>query len=209
MSILSRYTKSNKVSLESTEEEKNVTVDEALEIDDSDTPEEGGTPLENLRRRAEARRRAEEEKDDENADDATEETPEDEETGEKSTEEDETDTEETDDKSDDEDKEDEESDEGGDDEEVTEEDKEEAAVELESLLDRVQIAMGKGGLSEENGEATVVTASVKHILSKVGMSGVRLVPSVESFSESMSRRARATSIVIDNIQAFIKELRGK
>lgn len=188
MSILSRYTKSNKVSLESTEEEKNVTVDEALEIDDSDTPEEGGTPLENLRRRAEARRRAEEE-----------------ETGEKSTEEDETDTEETDDKSDDEDKEDEESD----DEEVTEEDKEEAAVELEALLDRVQIAMGKGGLSEENGEATVVTASVKHILSKVGMSGVRLVPSVESFSESMSRRARATSIVIDNIQACIKELRGK
>lgn len=181
MGILNKYLK---VSLESDAEEAATTVDEAVTLDDSKTPEEGGTPLENLRRRA-AERKAEEEKTED--------------------EEGETSDEDKDEEKSDEDGEEEE----GDEEEPSEEAKEEAAEALEALKEQILATMGKGGISEELGEATVITHSVKRILSKVGMSDVRIVPSVEAFSADNSRRQMATSVVIDHINYYVKQLRGK
>lgn len=209
MGILNKYLK---VSLESDAEEAATTVDEAVTLDDSKTPEEGGTPLENLRRRA-AERKAEEEKteEDETGETSEEETKDEEPSEEETTEE--TSEETGDDETSDEDKDEEKSDEDGeeeegDDEEPSEEAKEEAAEALEALKEQILATMGKGGISEELGEATVITHSVKRILSKVGMSDVRIVPSVEAFSADNSRRQMATSVVIDHINYYVKQLRG-
>ena len=208
MGILNKYLK---VSLESDAEEAATTVDEAVTLDDSKTPEEGGTPLENLRRRA-AERKAEEEKTEEDEGETSEEETKDEEPSEEETTE-ETSEETSDDETSDEDKDEEKSDEDGeeeegDDEEPSEEAKEEAAEALEALKEQILATMGKGGISEELGEATVITHSVKRILSKVGMSDVRIVPSVEAFSADNSRRQMATSVVIDHINYYVKQLRG-
>lgn len=209
MGILNKYLK---VSLESDAEEASTTVDEAVTLDDSKTPEEGGTPLENLRRRA-AERKAEEEKTEDEEGETSEEETKDEEPSEEETTE-ETSEETGDDETSDEDKDEEKSDEDGeeeegDEEEPSEEAKEEAAEALEALKEQILATMGKGGISEELGEATVITHSVKRILSKVGMSDVRIVPSVEAFSADNSRRQMATSVVIDHINYYVKQLRGK
>lgn len=208
MGILNKYLK---VSLESDAEEAATTVDEAVTLDDSKTPEEGGTPLENLRRRA-AERKAEEEKTEDEEGETSEEETKDEEPSEEETTE-ETSEETSDDETSDEDKDEEKSDEDGeeeegDEEEPSEEAKEEAAEALEALKEQILATMGKGGISEELGEATVITHSVKRILSKVGMSDVRIVPSVEAFSADNSRRQMATSVVIDHINYYVKQLRG-
>lgn len=210
MGILNKYLK---VSLESDAEEAATTVDEAVTLDDSKTPEEGGTPLENLRRRA-AERKAEEEKTEEDEtgetseeEETTSEEPSEEETAEETSEE--TGDDETSDEDKDEEKSDEDGEEEGDEEEPSEEAKEEAAEALEALKEQILATMGKGGISEELGEATVITHSVKRILSKVGMSDVRIVPSVEAFSADNSRRQMATSVVIDHINYYVKQLRGK
>ena len=184
---------------EQEEQMQDETVEEAVNIDDSDTPATGGTRLDHYRRLA-AERDAE----------ANEEETTAEETGD-NTENTETQTEEENNASEeekDEDGEGDATDAEGETEEADEEDKSKAADSLEALRDEIMISYQKGGMNEA--EASIVNTAIESILFSAGVTGVdRIVSSMECFSENSTRRLLATSLTIDNLNMVIDTLRGK
>ena len=182
------------------------TVEEAVNIDDSDTPATGGTRLDHYRRLA-AERDAD--TNEEKVASAEEETTA-EETGD-NTENTETQTEEENNASEEEKGEDGEgdaTDAEGETEEADEEDKSKAADSLEALRDEIMISYQKGGMNEA--EASIVNTAIESILFSAGVTGVdRIVSSMECFSENSTRRLLATSLTIDNLNMVIDTLRGK
>ena len=184
---------------EQEEQMQDETVEEAVNIDDSDTPATGGTRLDHYRRLA-AERDAE----------ANEEETTAEETGD-NTENTETQTEEENNASEEEKGEDGEgdaTDAEGETEEADEEDESKAADSLEALRDEIMISYQKGGMNEA--EASIVNTAIESILFSAGVTGVdRIVSSMECFSENSTRRLLATSLTIDNLNMVIDTLRGK
>ena len=185
---------------EQEEQMQDETVEEAVNIDDSDTPATGGTRLDHYRRLAAER----------DAEANEEETTAAEETGD-NTENTETQTEEENNASEEEKGEDGEgdaTDAEGETEEADEEDKSKAADSLEALRDEIMISYQKGGMNEA--EASIVNTAIESILFSAGVTGVdRIVSSMECFSENSTRRLLATSLTIDNLNMVIDTLRGK
>lgn len=194
---------------EQQEQMEGETVEEAVNIDDSDTPATGGTRLDHYRRLA-AERNAEANDEEAAPAEETEENTEEETTAEETgdnAENNETQTEEENNASEEEEK--------GEDgegktetEEADEEDKSKAVDSLEALRDEIMISYQKGGMNEA--EASIVNTAIESILFSAGVTGVdRIVSSIECFSENSTRRLLATSLTIDNLNMVIDTLRGK
>ena len=196
---------------EQEEQMQDETVEEAVNIDDSDTPATGGTRLDHYRRLAAERDAEANEEEAAPAEEDTEENTE-EETSD-NTENTETQTEEENNASEEEKGEDGEGDatdaEGETEtDEADEEDKSKAADSLEALRDEIMISYQKGGMNEA--EASIVNTAIESILFSAGVTGVdRIVSSMECFSENSTRRLLATSLTIDNLNMVIDTLRGK
>ena len=94
-------------------------------------------------------------------------------------------------------------DDGDSEEEATDEQKEEAAAELESFREELVNDYIDGGISNEN--AVIIDGHISRILKRVGMSKVKVVPSIEHFSTE--RRVIATNVLIDHLDQVIRKLR--
>ena len=199
---------------EQQEQMEGETVEEAVNIDDSDTPATGGTRLDHYRRLAAERDAEANEEEATPAEEETEgnaegETEAAEETGEntENTESTEEQTEEENNASEEE-KKSEDAEGETETDEADEEDKSKAADSLEALRDEIMISYQKGGMNEA--EASIVNTAIESILFSAGVTGVdRIVSSMECFSENSTRRLLATSLTIDNLNMVIDTLRGK
>nr|DAT18096.1 MAG TPA: DNA polymerase phi [Caudoviricetes sp.] len=88
-------------------------------------------------------------------------------------------------------------------EEATDEQKEEAAAELESFREQLVNDYIDGGVSNE--DAAILDGHISRILKRVGMGKVKVVPSMEHFSSE--RRVIATNVLIDHLDQVIRKLR--
>lgn len=158
------------------------TTEEAVQLDDSETPAAGGSRLQAYRAAA-GQVEAEDEADKEETETTTEEA---EEKTEETTEE--TSEEQTEEKADDE-----------------SEETDESVKALESLRDEIMVSYQRGGMTE--GEASMVNVAVNNILARNGLQAERVVPSIESFSENSTRRRLATSTTADMINRIISKIK--
>lgn len=202
---------SGKVATED-QDESEIPVEEAVELDTSDTPAEGGDDVKTVEEAADDAAEAEAEETNEvnpdeasDADGLTEDNDETSEDSEESNEEGSTDTE-----SDDENAEGDEdiTDVGEDEEEaeLTDEEKEDAAKSLEEIRDAITETLERGGMTES--EATVADMAIQDVAERANINNCRMVASVESFSERSSRRILATNRAIDNLNFYIAQLRS-
>lgn len=221
----------------STEDEQSTPVEEAMDLDNTDTPEGEGTLLDDEPQTDDETNPNEdgetgEAGSDDAATDSTDETAENtegddpllNEEGEPSTD-DETQNDEANDDSTKEDEveaegeptveegEGDESDDDNDDDdeeegekEPSEEDVKEAEEALEQLKEMVSNIATSGGLTES--QSQLVQTSFEEITKSLKLNDARITPSIESFSESSSRRLLATNVVLNNINYHLTNLRG-
>lgn len=189
-------------------EEARIPVEDAIEMDDTETPTEDGETLEPAANEDESKDTDATDDETQSEDDQTGDADDVEVGGDEPLDDGEPvveDDESTDDVAGDEGEETE-SDEDTEESEPTEEEKEEAEEALEQLKEIVSNAALSGGLSE--GEAELVSMSLNMVGKKVSLSQERMVPSLESFSEFSSRRLLATNVVLNNIEYALSQLRG-
>lgn len=90
--------------------------------------------------------------------------------------------------------------------EPSEEDVKEAEEALEQLKEMVSNIATSGGLTES--QSQLVQTSFEEITKSLKLNDARITPSIESFSESSSRRLLATNVVLNNINYHLTNLRG-
>lgn len=90
--------------------------------------------------------------------------------------------------------------------EPSEEEVKEAEEALEQLKEMVSNIATSGGLTES--QSQLVQTSFEEITKSLKLNDARITPSIESFSESSSRRLLATNVVLNNINYHLTNLRG-
>lgn len=173
------------------------TTEEAIQLDDSETPAAGGSRLQAYREAA-GQVEAEDEADKEEIETTTEES-------EEQTEENADDEEEKKSAEDSEEEKEASSDEEGEKQDDESEETDESVKALESLRDEIMVSYQRGGMTE--GEASMVNVAVNNILARNGLQAERVVPSIESFSENSTRRRLATSTTADMINRIISKIK--
>lgn len=208
----------------STEDEQSTPVEEAMDLDNTDTPEGEGTLLDDEPQTDDETNPNEDGETGETAENTEGDDPLLNEEGEPSTD-DETQNDEANDDSSKEDEveaegeptveegEGDESDDDNDDDdeeegekEPSEEDVKEAEEALEQLKEMVSNIATSGGLTES--QSQLVQTSFEEITKSLKLNDARITPSIESFSESSSRRLLATNVVLNNINYHLTNLRG-
>lgn len=173
------------------------TTEEAIQLDDSETPAAGGSRLQAYREAA-GQVEAEDEADKEETETTTEES-------EEQTEENADNEEEKKSAEDSEEEKEASSDEEGEKQDDESEETDESVKALESLRDEIMVSYQRGGMTE--GEASMVNVAVNNILARNGLQAERVVPSIESFSENSTRRRLATSTTADMINRIISKIK--
>lgn len=173
------------------------TTEEAVQLDDSETPAAGGSRLQAYRVAA-GQVEAEDEADKEETETTTEEA-------EEKTEENADNEEEKKSAEDSEEEKEASSDEEGEKQDDESEETDESVKALESLRDEIMVSYQRGGMTE--GEASMVNVAVNNILARNGLQAERVVPSIESFSENSTRRRLATSTTADMINRIISKIK--